>query len=46
MKSFITNFEKHFIRYFLRIVSKGKAELKTKIYSQKIKGITKNGYSL
>lgn len=46
MKSFITNFEKNFVRYFLRIVPNGKAELKTKIYSQKIKGITKNGYSM
>jgi chromosome segregation ATPase len=46
MKSFIGNFEKHFIKYFLRIVPNGKAELKVKIYSQKIKGITKNGYSM
>jgi structural maintenance of chromosome 3 (chondroitin sulfate proteoglycan 6) len=46
MKSFIIDFEKHFIRYFLRVVPGGKAELKTKIFSQKIKGLTKNGHSL
>ena len=46
MKSFVANFEKHFVHYFLRFVPNGKAEIKTKIYSQKVKGITKNGYSL
>lgn len=46
MKSFVSNFEKHFIRYFLRIVPNGKADLRTKIYTQKLKGITKNGHSL
>ena len=46
MKSFVTAFEKHFIQYFLKFVPNGKAELKTKIYTQKVKGITKNGYSL
>jgi len=46
MKSFVSNFEKHFIRYFLRIVPNGKAELKSKVHTQKIKGITKNAHSL
>lgn len=46
MKEFISNFEKHFIAYFLRIVPNGKADLRTKIYTQKIKGITKNGFSI
>ena len=46
MKSFVANFDKHFIKYFLKIVPNGKADLRTKIYTQKIKGITKNGYSL
>ncbi len=46
MKSFVVNFEKYFVNYFLRFVRNGKAELKTKIYSQKVKGMTKNGHSL
>lgn len=46
MKQFISNFEKYFIAYFLRIVPNGKADLRTKVYTQKVKGLTKNGFSV
>ncbi len=46
MKQFISNFEKYFIAYFLRIVPNGKADLRTKVFTQKVKGLTKNGFSV
>jgi hypothetical protein len=46
MQTFIKNFERHFKRYFSRIVPNGKLDLRTKIHTERIKGISKNAYSL
>lgn len=46
MDTFIKKFNTNFKKYFLRIVPNGKVDLRTKILTQKLKGINKNAYSL